>query len=87
VYISFAYHLGVGRLEAFLPLAMVVLGTIYLILISSVGMGRFTELGDFVEVAFCFFIAVLFSDGLAVPTVLIADCTDEELVSVQNWDF
>jgi hypothetical protein len=56
VYISFAYRLGVGRLEAFLPLAMVVPGTIYLILISGVGVGRFAELGDFVEVTFCFFI-------------------------------
>jgi hypothetical protein len=56
VYISFAYRLGVGRLETFLPLAMVVPGTIYLILISGVGVGCFVELGDFVEVTFCFFI-------------------------------
>jgi hypothetical protein len=87
VYISFAYRLGVGRLEAFLPLAMVVPGTIYLILVSSVGVGRFAELGDFVEVTFYFFIGVLFGDGLAVPVVLVADCADEELVSARNWDF
>jgi hypothetical protein len=80
VYISFAYHLGVGRLEAFLPLAMVVPGTIYLILFSGVGVGRFTELGDFVEVTFCFFIGVLLGDSIVVLMVLVADCADEELV-------
>jgi hypothetical protein len=43
---------------------MVVLRTIYLILISGVGMGR-----DFIEVTFCLFIGVLFSDNLVVPVV------------------
>jgi hypothetical protein len=87
VYISFAYRLGVGRLEAFLPLAMVVPGTIYLILVFDVGVGCFAKLGDFVEVTFCLFIGMLFSDGLTVPVVLVADCADEELVSARNWDF
>jgi hypothetical protein len=85
VYISFAYRTGVGRLEVFLPLAMVMLETIYLILVFGVGVVRFTELGDFVEVTFCFFIDVFFGDGLAVPVVLIAHCADEEMVSARNW--
>jgi hypothetical protein len=65
-------------------LAMVVPGTIYLILVSDVGVGRFVELEDFVEVTFCFFIGVLFGDGLTVPVVFVADCADEELVSARN---